>query len=176
MSTESELSTTSVLPSRAVGRRLLLSGLATVVLGVVSGLAWLWIAHPAEWEAREGGIVLTEAAARGQFSVIVVFVVIGLVVSLVGGWALVLAFPDLGWWTAPLVAVLTALAAVIAWRVGVELGPPPPGSVTGAAVGDRIPSELAIDSVAPFLVWPIFGLAGVMAATWACGRRRGQEV
>lgn len=172
----SEVSTVSVTPARAVGRRLVLSGLVTVVLGILSGLAWLWIAKPAEWEAREGGIVLTEAAARGQFSVIVVFVIIGLVVSLVGGWLLVQTVPDLGWWAAPLIMVLTALAALIAWRVGVQLGPPPPDTVTGAAVGDRIPAELAIDSIAPFLVWPIFGLAGVMAATWASGRSRPHDV
>ncbi len=173
-----EPSTTSASSTapRATGRRLVLSGLVAVVLGVASGLAWLWIAQPAEWEAREGGIVLTEAAARGQFSVIVVFVVIGLVVSLVGGWALVQWLPDLGGWVAPLVAVLTTLAALIAWRVGVELGPPPPDTVTGAAIGDRIPSELVIDSIAPFLVWPIFGLAGVMAATWAAGLSRPHDV
>ena len=166
----SELSTSPVTAPTHLGRRLVLSAGATLLLGVASGLVWLWLAHPAQWEARDGGIVLTEAAARGQFSVIVVFVAIGVVVSLAGGWVLARVLPDLGWLVTPLVVLLAAVAALIAWRVGVELGPPPPGSVTGVAVGDRIPAELAVDGVAPFLAWPIFGLVGVVAATWASDR------
>lgn len=143
-----------------------------LLLGVVAGLVWIQLAHPAEWEARDGGIVLTEAAARGQFSVIVVFVLIGLIASLLWGWIATWMLPDLGWLLVPFVLVLTSLAAVIAWRVGVELGPPPPATVAGVSVGDRIPSQLAVDGLAPFLVWPIFGLVGVVGATWAGARSR----
>jgi hypothetical protein len=152
-------------------RRLLVAALAAVVVGVAAGAVWVWLAHPAEWEARNGGLVLTEAASRGRFSVVVVFVLIGVIVSVVGGWLAVRLLPGLGWLAVPLVGVLTVLAAVVAWRVGIVLGPPDPSSVAGVTDGDRVPSELAIDSVAPFLVWPIFGLAGVIGATWSDGRR-----
>lgn len=152
-------------------RRLVLASLTALLVGVVAGLVWVWLANPAQWEVRDTGIVLTEAAARGQFSVIVVFVVIGAVVSTACGGLIGRVLPDVGWLVTPLVVVLTSVAAVVAWRVGVELGPPPPESVTGVSVGDRIPAELAVDGIAAFVVWPIFGLVGVIGATWAAGRR-----
>lgn len=146
-----------------------------LVLAVVAGLVWLWLAEPAEWEVREAGVVLTEAASRGQFSVIVVFVLVGVVTSFVWAWAATWVLDGLGWLLIPAVVVLTTIAAVVAWRVGVDLGPPPPGSVTGVSVGDRIPAQLEVDGLAPFLVWPIFGLAGVIGATWTKGRLRGSR-
>ncbi len=147
--------------------------LTMLLLGVAAGLTWLWLAQPAQWEVREGGIVLTEAGSTGQFSVVVLFVVIGAVVSV--AWAAVVGWTvsDLGWLLTPIVVVLTALAALIAWRIGVELGPPSPETVTGVSVGDRIPAELSVDGVTPFVVWPIFGLLGVLAVTWA--DRRGLD-
>jgi hypothetical protein len=153
-------------------RRVVVVSLGMLLLGIVSGLVWILLASPAQWEVREGGIVLTEAASRGQFSVIVVFVLIGIIVSLLWGWTATWLLADLGWLVVPLVVVMTSLAAVIAWRVGVELGPPPPGSVTGLAIGDRVPSQLVVDGLAPFLVWPVFGLIGAVGATWAGARSR----
>ena len=153
-------------------RRVVVVSLAMLLLGIVSGLAWILLASPAQWEVRQGGIVLREAASRGQFSVIVVFVLIGIIVSLLWGWTATWLLADLGWIVIPLVVVLTSLAAVIAWRVGVELGPPPPGSVAGLAVGDRVPAQLVVDGLAPFVVWPVFGLLGVVGATWAGARSR----
>lgn len=159
----------------STARRLLVSTLAAALLGIIGGLVWLWLARPAQWEAREGGLVLTEAASRGQFSVVVVYVIVGVVTSMVCGWTVARVLPGLGWLVTPCVVVLTAVAAVVAWRVGVELGPPPPGTVAGVRTGDRVPSELAVDGIAPFLVWPIFGLVGVIAATWAGERRAGDQ-
>lgn len=167
MSTETE---PSELPA---ARRVVAASAAMLMLGIASGLVWIWLAEPAQWEARDGGLVLTEAASQGQFSVIVVFVAVGIVASLVwaaaAGWAL----SDLGWLLVPVVVVVTTLAAVLAWRVGVELGPPSPGSASGVSTGDRVPARLEIDGLAPFLVWPIAGLVGVIASTWARGRLRG---
>ena len=48
--------------------------LAMLLLGVVGGLVWVWLAEPAEWEVTARGIILTEEAAQGQFRVIVTFV------------------------------------------------------------------------------------------------------
>lgn len=146
-------------------RRLLLSAAAMLLLGIAAGFVWLWLANPAEWEARAEGIVLTEAAAKGEFSVIVVFVLIGAVTSWLWAWATTVVLGDIGWVITPIVVVLSVLAAVIAWRVGVELGPPDPASVPGVEVGDTIPAQLAVDGVAPFLVWPIFALVGVVLGT-----------
>jgi hypothetical protein len=160
-------------PPRPVAvRRIVSLSLGMLLLGVAAGLLWLQLADPARWEVRSDGIVLTEAAARGQFSVVVVFVLIGVIASLIWGWVATWMLADLGWLLVPLVIVLTTLAAVLAWRIGVELGPPPPATVAGVSVGDRLPSPLVVDGIAAFLVWPMAGLVGVVGATWSGARSR----
>lgn len=136
-----------------------------LILGVAAGFVWAQLATPAEWEVRETGVVMDEAASKGQFSVIVTFVFIGAVASLLWGGFVAWILRDVGWLVTPFIVVMTLLAAVIAWRLGVRLGPPDPGSAKELSVGDRIPAKLAIDAFAPFLVWPVFGLIGVMSGT-----------
>lgn len=164
-------------PSRAsVVRRTVLTSILMLLLGIAAGFVWLGLAHPSEWEAVQNGIVLNEAAAKGQFSVVVVFVLIGAGTSLVWGAVAAWVLDDLGWVVTPVVIALTLLAAVIAWRIGVELGPPDPVTVTGLSIGDRVPSELKVDGLAPFLVWPIFGLVGVVGTMWATRHRVDERV
>lgn len=157
-------------------RRVALSVVLMLLLGIVAGLVWLWVADPAEWEVRSAGLVLTEGAARDQFSVIVAFTTIGAVVSLVWAWISAVVLEDIGWVITPVVVIASVLAGIIAWRVGVELGPPPPAGVTGVTVGDTVPSRLAVDGVAPFLVWPIFGLIGVVVGLVGRRERDGELV
>jgi hypothetical protein len=131
-----------------------------LLLGVAAGFVWERLASPAEWEVRETGLVMDEAGSRGQFAVIVVFVLVGAVASLLCGLFSAWILRDIGWIVTPFIVGLTLVAAVIAWRLGVHLGPPDPSTVKGAAVGDQIPAELAVDGLAPFLMWPVFGLIG----------------
>ena len=148
-------------------KRLIALFAAMLVIGVLAGYVWAQLAHPAEWEVRTGGsIVLTEAAARDQFSVIAVFMAVGAIGSLAWAWLTTLVVRDLGWWLTPVVIVATAAAAVIAWRLGIMVGPDGPLAAVKPAVGTKLPSKLAVDGVAPFLVWPISGLLGVVGATW----------
>ena len=146
-------------------RRLLLSAAAMLLMGVAAGYVWERVATPAKWEVRETGLLMDEAASKGQFSVIVVFVLIGALASLVWGGFAAWTLRDFGWMVTPFIVVLTLIASVIAWRLGVQLGPPDPSTVKGASVGDHIPARLAIDGFSPFLAWPIFGLAGFIGAT-----------
>lgn len=152
-------------------RRLVMMSVATLVLAFIATFLWVWLAEPAQWEVRDAGIVLTEAASKGQFSVIVTFVLIGIGTSVLLGGAAGWVLSDLGWLVTPVVIVLTVLASLIVWRLGIALGPPTPASVSGVSIGDRIPAQLEIDALAPFLAWPIFGLAGVIVATWVKERR-----
>lgn len=140
-----------------------------VALGVASGIVWLLLANPAEWEVTDNGIVLSEEGAKGRFGVIVTFVLIGIVVSFL--WGLIAGFRlhGVGWAIVPVLAVSAFLAGVIAWRVGVHFGPPDPASVSGTSLGDKIPQELAVDSFAPFLIWPIFALIGLLIAAYSAG-------
>jgi Na+/H+-dicarboxylate symporter len=148
-------------------KKLAVSVVAMLLLGVATGAVWQWQANPAEWEVRaDGSIVLTEIAARDQFGVIVVFVIVGAIVSLIWGFATTFALRDLGWRLTPIVILTTLVAAVIAWQVGVALGPEGPQAAVDPNVGDLLPSKLKIDSIPPFLAWPLFGMLGVVLSTW----------
>lgn len=136
-----------------------------LLVGVAAGCVWERLASPAEWEVTRTSLSMGEAASEGQFAVIVVFVVVGIVASLLLGGVLAWSLRDMGWVTTPLVVLATAGASVIAWRVGVHLGPPDPSSVKDVAVGDHVPARLAIDGLAPFLAWPVFGLVGLIGTT-----------
>lgn len=145
-------------------RRLLLSAAAMLLLGVAAGFVWERLASPALWEVSERGLVMDEAASKGQFSVIVVFVATGAVASLVWGGFAAWALRDIGWIVTPFIIVVTLVASVIAWRLGVLLGPPDPSSVKGVPVGGHVPARLGVDGVSAFLVWPISGLTGFIGA------------
>jgi hypothetical protein len=147
-----------------------------LVLGVITGLVWLWLAEPAEWEVTTKGIILTEEAARGQFAVVVTFVSVGAVTCFLWGWVAGHVLRELGWVLVPVFAAVAGLAAVIAWRVGVELGPADPRDVADPSLGDRLPAPLEVDAVAPFLVWPMFALAGLLVAAWLDRREDAEDV
>lgn len=140
---------------------------AMLVVGAVGGYVWAQLAHPAEWEVQSSGsIVLTEVAARDQYTVIMVFMAVGAIGSLIWAWLTSLVLREVGWRLTPLVILATAAAGVIAWRLGIVLGPDGPLAAVHPVAGDKLPSKLAIDGVAPFLAWPIGGLVGVVGATW----------
>ena len=147
-------------------KRILLASVVMIVLGAVGGLLWLWLAEPAEWEVTQRGIILTEDAARGQFEVVVAFVGIGAVLCLVWGLVAGRSLHDVGWPLVPLFVVAASVAALIAWRIGVALGPADPRETVHPALGDRLPAQLEIDAFAPFLAWPIFAVLGLLLAAW----------
>lgn len=97
---------------------------------------------------------------------VVLFVGLGAALCLLWGWAAGRALREVGWLLVPVFATAAGVAAVIAWQIGVTLGPTHPRDVTGPSLGDRLPASLEIDSVAPFLVWPMFALLGLLLAAW----------
>lgn len=143
-----------------------------LVLGVVVGGLWDAMARPAQWLVTERGIVLTEEASTRQVGVELLFVALGAGASLLAGLVVGYLLRRLGWAVVPVVVVGTSLAAVVAWRVGLWLGPGDPAATVDPRIGDRIPSSLAVESLASFMVWPIAGLVGVLLVTWAVGRPR----
>jgi hypothetical protein len=147
-------------------KRILIASAGMIVLGAIGGLLWLGLADPAEWEVTQRGIILTEDAARGQFEVVVTFVALGAVLCL--GWGLVAGrwLREVGWPLVPIFAAAASVAAVIAWRIGVALGPADPRESVHPSLGDRLPAPLEIDAFAPFLAWPIFALFGLLLAAW----------
>jgi hypothetical protein len=145
-----------------------------LLLGVLAGAAWSWIAEPAKWEVTAQGITLTEDAVRTRFAAVVAFVIIGAVVCSL--WAVVAGhvLREIGWVLVPVFAAVAGLASVVAWQVGLALGPSDhpedladdPEKLASLSIGDRLPAPLEIDAVAPFLMWPIFALAGLLVSAW----------
>jgi hypothetical protein len=151
--------------------RLLLVLLALVVLTAVVVAAWVALADPPRWQVTERGIVLTEQASARQLGVELVFVALGATASLVWGGLVGGVLRHLGWATVPLACVGTLLASLGAWRLGVLLGPDGPRAAVDPRLGQEILAQLAVDSPAAFLVWPIAALVGLLLVTWATDRR-----
>jgi hypothetical protein len=157
------------------GRALALVGPAVVgmlLLGVVVGWLWDALARPAQWQVTERGILLTEEASGRQVGVELLFVALGAAASLLAGLVVGHLLRRLGWGVVPLVVAGTGAASVVAWRVGLWLGPGDPAATPDPQVGQRIPAQLAVESLASFVVWPIAGLVGVLVVTWLVGRPR----
>lgn len=137
---------------------------AVAAAGIPAAAVWLWLGEPAQWLGTERGLVLTESAARGQFQVVAVFTLIGMVVGVVSG-PLVHRLTRPGRWQDLLaLAAAAGAASLVCWRLGVALGPDSPRDATGVEVLQTVPASFAVDALAPFLVWP---LSAVLSYTLA---------
>ncbi len=159
---------------------LLRSGLvacaAFVVLGCLA--AWLWsvLADPSEFVATRDNAVMDELEAGRQFGTDVVYSLLAVVGGLAAGSVLGWRYARAGWVLVVLTAVAAGAAAVIAWRLGIVLGPPAPQSVLGdARVGDAVPEQLDVHARGLLLLWPIAALAGLIASVSASGTEPGRR-
>ena len=144
---------------------------AAVLLGVGGGVAWRLVTHPALWSVTETGLSMTEDQSRHQFGAVVNFVLIGAIVAVLFGFALGVTRTDVGWRLVPSVAGMMGFASVFAWSVGRAFGPSDPSAARHKPLGTRVPDVLTVDSVAPFLAWAVFGVAGLLVGTWLRDRR-----
>lgn len=136
-----------------------------VIAGAVIGFVWSQIAQPSAFTVDSGQAFMGEAEAGRQFGVAVAYTWLGAITALVLGFVLGLRLHRHGWAIALIAAAAASVAAVIAWRVGLALGPPDPKSVIAAASdGERVPRRLEIDSYGILLVWPVLALAGLLSA------------
>ena len=133
--------------------------LVSVVLGVLAGVLWWAITDTATWTVVKDGTSISNDETRLQFGAIVNYVLIGLGVCAVLGFAVAFV-SDVSWPAIPAVALLSGQAAVLAWLVGGLLGPDDPKR--RGPVGTRIDDSLNVDAVAPFLAWAVFGVAGLL--------------
>lgn len=136
----------------------------SVIVGVVGAALWVWWAEPAHWQVLQGRMVMTEYDSRAVFPIMLRFAAIGAGMSLaLGVVGHVLLRVD--WLDTVLLAAGAVVASLVAWRLGVLLGPPDPTTLSGLKEGDVIEDQLAIGSVVPFFAWPIGALAGVLIAS-----------
>ena len=93
------------------------------------------------------------------------FVAIGVGVCALWG-AAVGATSRSSWRLVPFMIASALAAAVVAWQFGLLVGPQDPAShAERLSAGDKVAAQFLIDSVAPFLLWPVGALGGLLAAT-----------
>ena len=147
------MTSTSRPAARDVRAALLVSG-ASVAAGVLVGPVWRWVA-PLSAFRKEGGAAVpvgaaeTAVAADGWFAVCSGLA--GILVAL--GVVLLVRTGRLG----SLVGLAAGglLGAVVAWRTGLLLSPPPvPESLAGVPAGERFDGPLRISAAGVLLAWP----------------------
>lgn len=136
--------------------------LVLLVAAALAGVAWASWAEPGTWQVTEQGVVLTQEASQGQFGVEVLFVAIGVGLCVLWGLVVGVLGRALGWAIVPVCAAGAALASVVAWQVGVSLGPPDPQTVEGLSLGDSFADQLAVSSFSSFAAWPVAALGGLV--------------
>lgn len=167
-------------PSTA--RRVLVVLLGFVVLGVVCGVVWWLLVHPAEFTKTKAGGSMGEIQLGRRFGAagwyVVVAVVAGLASGVVPTWRGLgsrSADPAI---TAVLVAAGSVVAAAVMAYVGLLLGPANPSTVLAhAPPGTKVPVQLSIPRSAwpVFLSWPVASLAGCLGVLWTTASPRSQE-
>lgn len=150
-------------PDRLARRVLVLAVAAALVLGPVCGAAWWLLAPDVLVQVGEAGASLRSVQAQRLFAVDAVFVLVTAGAGLLTGTVLAprsLVRPG---------ALLTGLVvgglagSVLAWQVGMLLGPGPvEPRVAAAGVGDMVPLPLGLEAYGALLAWPIAAVATVL--------------
>lgn len=146
----------------------LVAGAVFVLLGCLA--AWLWSvwADPAGFVVTRDNAVMDELQAGRQFGTDVVYSALAVVGGLAAGSLLGWRYARAGWVLVVVTALAAGAAAVIAWRLGIVLGPPEPQSVLGdTRPGDVVPERLDVHARGLLLLWPIAALAGLIASVSA---------
>lgn len=133
-------------------------------LGVLGGVAWWALTDlPSYLVAANGGASTTERGLAEVLGGDAWFAVIGAVVGLTLGLVAWRRLGRVGWPVLLLATGTAALAALLCWAVGRELGPGEFTSRLAAArPGDRVPIELTLQARASLLVWPFFAVIPVL--------------
>ena len=154
------------------------AGLVTVMIFAVLGClaAWLWSAwaDPARYLVTNNNAVMGELEAGRQFGPDVAYSVIAVVAGLVAGSILGWRYGRVGWVLPVVTALAAAGAGVIAWQLGIALGPPDPRTLLGgAAAGDLVPERLDVHARGVLLLWPAAALVGLIASVAATDPKPG---
>lgn len=145
------------------------SSAVLILVALIAGVAWSVVARPAELTVLPGGqVVLSEESSAAQFGVVMLFSGIGALVA--GCWGIYCAirFRPLGPWLIGLAVAGAAIASVLCWAVGVQLGPSDPSSLNHLSGGETLHDKLRVDSIAVFILWPWCAAlaAGAVSLFW----------
>ncbi|HET8615094.1 MAG TPA: hypothetical protein VFL94_06180 [Actinomycetales bacterium] len=162
--------------------RAVLEILGVVVVGVLCGVLWWWLAPMARADVEQGAVYLrghTELQAAQDCWFAVVLGALGVVTATVHGWragsagSVQSSAARAGAVAEPLLLVVAlVVVGLVAWRTGVLLGPD--SLADQVAHGAQHPlTPLALHSWAVLLVAPfLFSFTALLAALFAGGARR----
>jgi hypothetical protein len=142
----------------------LVVGMLFTLGGLVGG--WLWERYwtPITGVAFRQQFVLIGQAPARDFSATSSYLVLAVLLGLTLGLAAALLVRGREWATLAAVVAFSALAAWLMYAVGHRLGPADPVAAAAAAEDfTRIPQDLRVSGLSPFLALPfgsILGLAG----------------
>lgn len=139
---------------------------AALVLGALGGVLWRFLARPGVVTVTPDGAVTTEAETLHQFGNVVVYLVIGAVICFVWAGTLAVVGERRGWILVPFVISCATAAALLARAVGLALSPDKVVIPRSADAGDTIPGILTMDAWSAVVAWAVFGVAGLLFATW----------
>lgn len=146
-------------------RASLVTLVAFVLLGCLAGWLWAKWADPAQFVVVADNAAMSELEAGQEFGVDVIYSAIAAATGLLAGGLLGWRYSSAGWLIPVTVTISATVAAVIAWRLGVALGPPQPlSALEGARAGDLVPEQLDVHAKGLLLLWPIAALLGVVAS------------
>lgn len=134
-----------------------------LVLGLIGGVAWHLLAHPAYFTKVKSGGEMGEVELGKRFATDGWYVVIALVAGIPSGLGMT-------WWRSrdPLATALLCVAgsvvaaASMAW-VGLVLGPgDPQAALAKAAVHARVPTQTTLSAHVAYLSWPLAVVIGTL--------------
>ncbi|MGH8869795.1 MAG: ABC transporter permease [Actinomycetes bacterium] len=165
---------------RADIRAGLVVAVALAAAGVLVGAAWAWWAPRLVAVVGEQGVFLADPEGQGPITVDARFALLGALAGLVSGAVVFLALAHRGVAAAIGLAVGGLAGSLVAWRLGLWLGPEAVSvAARGAAAGTRIDVPVELRATGTLLSWPLLAVATQLVLTSALvhpeprGSRRG---
>ncbi len=154
-------------------RDAVLIALGTALTGVVLALLWVWLTPHVPLVSNGEAVFLADTEGEQAIGADGTFILLALVCGAVTG-ALVFLLRRHG--GIPLVVALTVggvLASVVAWRLGLELGPGDDVVARAKEAGEGVPFDAPIELGAKgaLIAWPIAATAVHLALTALFGPR-----
>jgi hypothetical protein len=147
--------------------------LVVLVFGAGLGLLWLWLAPRVPLVSVDGGVFLKDPEGEEAIGADGTFVLLALGFGVVSGLVAFLRSRAGGIGIVVGVAVGALLGSVLAWQLGVWLGPESDLAASAKAAGANKPFDgpLKLQAKGVLLVWPFFALVTHLALMGVFGHR-----
>jgi hypothetical protein len=137
--------------------------LVCLATGLVVGLLWWLLAPQFTVEVVAGQLQPLEPVGESRFGADAWFAIISAVAGALIGWVLFTRHRYRPVVTVCALAVAGFLGSIVAWRLGVLLGPDPiQGALEDIADGTRLDFPLGLGATGMLLMWPIASVGSVV--------------